>query len=102
MRFLGAFCVIAAIALAQTPDRDVPVVTVCDVLSDLTRYNGKTIVLIGALVGSDEGGWIVADCPQKLVTDGFTWPDSIAEANFLAEDARPPALPRQLNWNDKR
>ena len=101
MRFLGVFCIAAGIALAQSADREIPVVTVCDVLSDLAGYNGTSIILVGALVGSDEGGWIVAECEKKLVTDGFTWPDSIAEANVRAQDAHPPALPGQLNWNNK-
>ena len=76
-KLLLTVCV-AAIALAQPADREIPVVTVCDVLSDLARYNGKSIILVGVSVGTDEGSWMIAKCTRQLVTDGFTWPDSIS------------------------
>jgi hypothetical protein len=91
----------ASIGFAQPTDHEIPVVTVCDVLSDLARYNGKSIVLVGLQWGTDEGVWVDAKCDRKLVTNRFTWPDSIAFANYLEEGANPPRLPDQFTWNNK-
>ncbi len=71
----------------------------CDVLSDLARYNGKSIVLVGASVGTDEGSWMIATCEKKLVTDGFTWPDSISSRYVSGDTGPPPALPAGFEWD---
>jgi hypothetical protein len=97
---LSAAC-FAAIVLAQPADREIPVVTVCDVLSDLARYNGKTIILVGLQWGTDEGAWIDAKCERKLVTNGFTWPDSISDVYFAGTTAPPPELPSGFKWKWK-
>ncbi len=65
MRLLAAFCVAAALSVAQPTASEIPVVTVCDVLGDLARYNSKSIVLVGAAWGTDEGSWMVATCGKS-------------------------------------
>ena len=35
-------------------------VTVCEVLADPLKYNGKMILLEGEIFGTDEGGWLTA------------------------------------------
>ena len=53
-------------------------VTVCDVLADPLKYNGKMILLEGEIFGTDEGGWLTASsCPTQFVTGDHVWPNSV-------------------------
>jgi hypothetical protein len=40
----------------------VAVLTVCEALNDLSRYNGKTVVLVGKFASTSEGAWLSEDC----------------------------------------
>ena len=75
----------------------VPVMTVCQALQDRDRLHGKTIVVVGSLEGTDEGTWLSEECKDKVVTDGFTWPNSIART-YSREGADPPA---GFQWDRK-
>jgi hypothetical protein len=89
--------------VGQTPVtlQPIPVVTVCEVLNDLGRYNGKSIIVIGKESGTMEGSWLTADCEKKLVTDGFTWDDSIS-LSYVRGTVEPlPPLPDRFKWNTK-
>jgi hypothetical protein len=53
-------------------------VTVCEVLADPLKYDGKMILLEGEVYGTDEGGWLTASgCATPFVTRGHVWPNSI-------------------------
>lgn len=53
-------------------------VTVCEVLADPLKYNGKMILLEGEINGTDEGGWLTAsDCQTPFATGGHIWPNSV-------------------------
>jgi hypothetical protein len=53
-------------------------VTVCEVLVNPLKYDGKMILLEGEISGTDEGGWLTeVACPIPFVTGGHVWPNSI-------------------------
>jgi hypothetical protein len=56
------FCVLAARG-QKAAAGDVPVLTVCEVLSDLDRYEGKSIVVVGRFGASEKalGYWKTAN-----------------------------------------
>jgi hypothetical protein len=61
------------------------VLTVCEALSDLNRYNLGTIVIVGIFKsGMDET--LRQDCPRQLVTAEVSWPNAIG----LTHAASPP------------
>jgi len=93
---------LAVFAIGQAPPAaDIPVVTVCEVLKDLPSYRDKSIIVVGLIWGTDEGGWLRADCERRLVTDGYTWSDSMSLTYVVGKTAPPPKLPAQFRWDRK-
>ena len=91
-----------AIILGQTPKKqegDIPVVTVCEALQDRARYNGKAIIVVGRFVGTMEGTWLDENCERKIVTDGYTWDNSISTAYVVSQVEPPPRLPKKFKWD---
>ncbi len=77
---LGFYCTARMTFCAPALEK----VTVCDVLANPLKYNGKMILLEGDIVGTDEGGWLTAStCPAQFVTGEHVWPNSI----FLQDPA---------------
>jgi len=71
---IGACWMIGALSGASIPEK----VTVCQVLADPLKYNGRLILLGGESFGTDEGSWLTASgCPTQFVTGGHVWPNSI-------------------------
>jgi len=48
--------------------------TVCEVLSRLSFYQGKRVTIRGELLGGDEAIILVGDRCRPLVTAGYRWP----------------------------
>jgi hypothetical protein len=91
----------AGLAIGQAPAvPEIPVATVCDVLNDLAKYKDKSLIVIGRTTGTMEGQWLSADCEKKLVTDGFTWSDSIS-LSLHGKTEQPPKLPDRFEWDAK-
>jgi hypothetical protein len=68
-------CVVRASLAGPLPEK----ATVCDVLRDPLKYDGRMILLEGDLYATDEGGWMAASaCPARFVTGGHVWPNSIS------------------------
>ena len=89
------------LAVGQVPAvPDVPVVTVCDALNNLAKYKDKSIIVVGRSTGTMEGQWLSADCEKKLVTDGFTWSDSIS-LSLHGKTEQLPELPDRFEWDAK-
>jgi hypothetical protein len=91
------------VVFGQTPassHTEVPVITVCDALHDLSRYNGKPVVIVARFEHTGEGAWLGENCEQPLVTDGYTWPSIVSTTYLFSETAPPPSVPRQL-WDNK-
>jgi hypothetical protein len=78
---------------------DIPVVTVCEALQDRSLYNGKAIIVVGRFVGTMEGTWLSENCEHKIVTDGYTWDNSISTAYVVSEVEPPPSLPKGFKWD---
>lgn len=72
------FVVTGVLSVTSLPDRPLRPVTVCEVISDLDAYGGKTVAVVGRLGGTDEGTWLDEEnCPRPLQTNGFTWPSAL-------------------------
>ena len=80
---------------------DIPIVRVCEALSDPSRFDGATIIVVGRSSATDEGSWLDEDCAFKLVIEGRDWPTSISTAYVRSEFAPPPQMPKGFKW-DKR
>ena len=78
-------CAAATIAEGQRPSDGGPKIgsaTVCEILTDPLRYDGRLLKVSGRFAGTDEGSWIVGDgCPGVFVTEGHVWPSEIALTN---------------------
>jgi hypothetical protein len=57
--------------------------------------------VVGRSVGTDEGAWLTAECENKLVSDGYTWSESISTAYVRSEHEPPPPLPSAFKWDKK-
>jgi hypothetical protein len=87
--FLSLLCC-ALLHAAEPPLRPV---TVCDVMQDLTAYDGKVVAVVGRFSFRQAGGWVGAQkCPQKLVTGGQEWPNAFWVTYDPATAPKPPAV----------
>jgi hypothetical protein len=54
------------------------VLTVCEILSMPSSYDGKLVTIRERVSNTDEGAWLEGiKCPGVFVTDGVVWPRSI-------------------------
>ncbi len=98
------FILTLSTGFGQIPERtsDIPIITVCEALHDLARYNGKTIVIVGRLVSTMEGSWLSEECGHTMLIDGHTL-DSIILLTYTRSKVEPPPnLPNDFKWDDKR
>ena len=89
-------------ALGQTESvsRDpIPIVTLCEVLSNLSSYNKKSIILIGKLSGTTEGVWLSEDCEKRIVTEGYAWGNHVSTTYIVGRTDPPPLLPEGFVWD---
>jgi hypothetical protein len=57
----------------------IPTLTVCEVLSRPSKYDGKMVRIRDRVFGTEEGAWFVGEsCPGIYVSDFKIWPSSIA------------------------
>jgi hypothetical protein len=83
---------------------EIPILTVCEALADLVRYDGEAII-VGQYSASNEGSWMSADCGMKPVIAGWFWQTSM-NLDYRAENASaktsvetPPQLLDSFRWN---
>lgn len=96
-----AVCVRMAGAQESKPSTEaIPIVSVCQALQDRVQYHGKTIIVVGLMGGSDHGAWMNEKCEHTIVTDGFSWPNSISLAYATVTDA-PLKFPSNFHWDEK-
>jgi hypothetical protein len=86
---------------SASSNNDIPILTVCEVLQNLNLYNGKSLIVIGKAVATDEGSWICAECESSIITDGYTWGNFISTRYILRRSAPPPSLPQNYRWDDE-
>ena len=66
-------------------------VTVCDVLKDLSAYDGKVVAVVGRFSFRQNGRWIGEQkCDRKLVTGEPEWPNSLWVSYEPATAPKPP------------
>jgi len=71
--------VLNGISLQEIPTpREVPVLTLCEVLKNRMAYQGKRVAIRGEYVAGLEGTWLMAVCPEPLITDRYVWGHSIS------------------------
>ena len=53
-------------------------VTVCEVLANPLKFDGRMILLRGEIIGTDEGAWMTeSGCPTPFITGEYVWPSSV-------------------------
>jgi len=68
-------------------------VTVCEVLQDLSAYDGKMAAVVGRFSSRETGRWLGEQkCDHKLVTGDQEWPNSFWVAYDPADAPKPPAV----------
>jgi hypothetical protein len=92
-------------AKAATPPQPVsagiPVLTVCEILRDVGRYDGKPVVVVGQFVATSEGSWLDEECAHQIFVNGRFWDPNISTAYVVSWVAPPPLKPHGFRW-DKR
>lgn len=75
----GAACLSLSAQPAMAPSGpSVPSVSVCQVLAEPLKFDGRLIELTGVQEGTDEGAWLAGpECPGVLKTLGYVWPSII-------------------------
>ena len=67
--------------------------TVCDVMQDLSAYDGKVVAVVGRFSSRQTGRWLGEQkCGQKLVTGDQEWPNAFWVVYDPAAAAKPPAV----------
>ncbi len=68
-------------------------VTVCEVLQDLSAYDGKVVAVVGRFSYRQKGRWLGEQrCRQKLVIGDQEWPNALWVVYDPAAAAKPPAV----------
>jgi hypothetical protein len=61
------------VALQAPSPPDGTVIEICDILRDPVSFNGKEVAIRGVFRDTDEGAWLVGECPVPLSTGGYVW-----------------------------
>jgi hypothetical protein len=80
---------------------EVPVLTVCEVMSDLARLDGKVVIVIGRFSHGDEGTWLDEECGRKVLTGGREFEPSISTTYAVSDFDPPPQIPKHFKWDDR-
>jgi hypothetical protein len=68
-------------------------VTVCEVLQDLSAYDGKVVAIVGRFSFRGNGRWLgEQSCGRKLVIGEQEWPSAFWVAYDPASAPKPPAV----------
>ena len=68
-------------------------VTVCDVLQNLSAYDGKVVAIVGRFSFRQNGRWLgEQNCGRKLVIGEQEWPSALWVAYDPASAPKPPAV----------
>ena len=78
-----------------------PVFTVCEIMSDLPRCDGKSVVVVGRYSHTGEGGWLDAECGVKISNGGRELQTSISITYAASEFSPPPTMPPGFRWDDR-
>ena len=68
-------------------------VTVCEVLQDLSAYDGKVVAIVGRFSFRHNGRWLgEQNCDRKLVISEQEWPNALWVAYDPVSAPKPPAV----------
>ena len=87
-------------AMPATAEDAPPVLTVCEALSDLSKYDGKQVIVVGRLASTFEGAWLDEDCGLKVENGGREFHADISLAYVESWFAPPPSLPNGFKWDE--
>lgn len=91
--FAPRFC---ASAFRDAP----PVITVCEALADMQRYEGKAVIVVGRHSHTDEGAWLDAECGFTVKNGGTEFPSPSISVSYAASDFDPPpGKPLGFRWD---
>jgi hypothetical protein len=90
-------------AKATTPlsqsSTEIPVLTVCEILHDVGRYDGKSVIVVGRSVGTMEGSWLDEECAPRMFVNGRFWKPNISTAYVASWFTPPPPKPSGFKWD---
>lgn len=79
--------------LAQAAEPALEPVSVCDVLQNLSAYDGKVVAVVGRFSSRQTGRWLGEQrCAHKFVTGDQEWPNAFWVAYDPADAPKPPAV----------
>ena len=78
---------------------NIPVLTVCEILSDIERNQGKSVIIVGLLASTDEGVGLAEDCGLKIVRGDREFSAQISTPYIEGEFAPAPRLPDGFKWD---
>ena len=93
-------CALLAGRLGLSAD-DIPVLTVCEALTDLPRFDGKSVIIVGRMASTDEGSWISETCGKKIVWEKNEFDPMISTSYFRDRVAPPPEKPVGFAWDER-
>jgi len=93
-------CVLLAGSVTAAPD-EVPVLTVCEALNDLQRFEGKSVIIVGRFSSTDEGSWLGEDCGLKVVNGGREFQPSISISYAVSDFSPPPKKSSGFKWDER-
>jgi hypothetical protein len=91
--------VLAVECLGQTVPDQPPVLTVCEALTEPSRYGGRSVIIVGRLVRTSEGAWLSEDCGLKVINGGKEFQPVISAAYDMSQFDPPPPLPKTFRWD---
>ena len=90
---LGILLSLLYCAVAQAAEPRLQPVTVCEVLQDLSAYDGKVAAVVGRFSYRQGGRWLGEQkCARKLVTGDQEWPNAFWVEYNAADAPKPPAV----------
>jgi len=82
IRTLALALGLSSVLPAQTNKKEtsnLPILTVCEILSNPLKYDGELIRIRDVIRGTEEGSWFVGDqCQNLFITEGHAWPSLIS------------------------
>ncbi len=93
-------CFLARLSAAGQEAPGSPPLSVCEVLSDPLKYDGRIITIRDTGGATDEGAWLSSSaCPGVFTTGGYRWPSMIAlEVPTLAPPLRLHPVDFEYDW----
>lgn len=80
---------------------EIPVLTVCEALSDADKYEGKSVIIVGLLASTDEGVWLTEDCGLKVRRGDREFSAQISTTYVDGDFAPPPRFPEGFKWSKR-